>query len=282
MAIVAKFQGGLGNQLFIWSAGFSLARRLGTDLYGDISGFQDDRYGRKFELGFLDHGMKELIGHKGELKSLTKGFSFFSERNFSFDKEFLKLGDRVVLQGYFQSWRYFSDFGGEIRRRLVAAARSNQEFLTRTEVLDNLGERVHVHLRLGDYRFLRYPAALEPSYFEQALATMTLSGLNFPVLLFSDEPEIALGLLPQRVQRQSVWFEETKEIGPLETMVLLSHTEKLAISNSTFSWWAGWLTEPNIAQVVAPKTWMPTGYFPTADLYPRHFKLIENHFMKRD
>lgn len=280
MPVVAKLQGGLGNQLFIWSASFALARRLDTELYGDITGFQNDRYGRKFELGLLDHGMKKVMHDKGEVQSLVKGFSFFSERSFSFDEEFLKLGNRVVLQGYFQSWRYFFDFGDEIRNRIKAAANSSLGFRTRTEILETLGERAHVHFRLGDYRFLQNPATIEPSYFARALATMILPNSNIPVLLFSDEPEVARRLLPQSLQRQVVWFEETNEIGPLETMVLLSRTKKLAISNSTFSWWAGYLSDPGVTQVVAPKTWMPTGNFPTTDLYPRHFNVAENQFMK--
>lgn len=281
MPIVAKFRGGLGNQLFIWSASFALARRLDTELYADITEFQNDRYGRTFQLESLDHGMKDVISEKGEVESLTKGFSFFSERSFLFDPAFMELGNRVVLEGYFQSWRYFADFAEEIRSRVRAAAKSILGFQIRSELLERLGERVHVHYRLGDYRSLRYPATIEPSYFDRALATMDLPRFNTPILLFSDEPEVALGLLPQNLREFALWFEETNEIGPLETMVLLSRTRKLAISNSTFSWWAGYLTEPDVAQVIAPKTWMPTGYFPTTDLYPRHFKATENKFMTR-
>ena len=50
--IITKIQGGLGNQLFQWAYGKSLAMKYKTDLSLDVS-FYDNQYGntyRNFEL----------------------------------------------------------------------------------------------------------------------------------------------------------------------------------------------------------------------------------------
>lgn len=137
-----------------------------------------------------------------------------------------------------------------------------------------------VHLRLGDYRALEHLyGAPSWSYYEQALEAAF--GRDHPVVVFSDEEELALS-----------WFQEKKSgfefvaashhrDGALSadmpepdtgvaaaairesswgTLAQMAACERLVAGNSTFSWWAAWfaLRSPG-AVVVAPSVLPVTG-----------------------
>ena len=73
-AVFVRLIGGLGNQMFQYSAGRALSVRLGVPLKLDINAF--DRYRlRKFELGVF--GLEQYVATKEELSCCARAASRF-------------------------------------------------------------------------------------------------------------------------------------------------------------------------------------------------------------
>ncbi|MDF1563033.1 MAG: hypothetical protein P1V51_08320 [Deltaproteobacteria bacterium] len=58
--IIARIMGGPGNQLFSYAAARALALRAGTELLLDATtGYQDDGFGRSYQLDLFDLPVRE-------------------------------------------------------------------------------------------------------------------------------------------------------------------------------------------------------------------------------
>ena len=139
MVIVRVF-GGLGNQLFIYAAARSLALRNSTDLVLDIrSGFKEDRlfhreylldrFNVKFRQPHPDSLLIRPNAAGRTLRLVTRRVNrllpwpcrfYLTEEVLPFDSRLLLQRSRrtVYLEGYWQSEEYFTDYEGEIKKRL--------------------------------------------------------------------------------------------------------------------------------------------------------------------
>ena len=129
--LIVRLRGGLGNQLFQYAAGRSLAIRSGVPLMLDTeSGFRDDPYGRTYALGAFAlnnatlqadstrHGFRvelrrRLLRHI-EILRLTFLGRYFTP---SIDK--LRVSGPTVLDAYCQSPRYFLGVEEALRKELA-------------------------------------------------------------------------------------------------------------------------------------------------------------------
>jgi hypothetical protein len=67
---------------------------------------------------------------------------------------------------------------------------------------------------------------------------------------------------------------------PIESMVLMSNASKIAISNSTFSWWAAKLAPPTTS-VYAPSKWFEHRTDPR-DLIPTSWKRVDSNWVTQE
>ncbi len=129
LPVVVGLSGGLGNQMFQYAAGRSLAGRLGVPLVLDLSWFGDQKE-RQFALTpFRIEGVKRtqyswLPPHGQAMASrLSRRWlprimdvPVWREPHFNYSMEFAKISRPVFLEGYWQSERYFL----EIRPQLLS------------------------------------------------------------------------------------------------------------------------------------------------------------------
>lgn len=175
-----------------------------------------------------------------------------SEKAFHYNE--LPLHDNINLTGYFQSYKYFSNIEKELR------------------VILNIGGEIDhtkcfVHVRRGDYVNQQdYHPVQEPNYFHQAMDIIHneygISNFKF----FSDDiPWCKQHFLGVDFSSGSSEIEDFKE--------MLSCGAGI-ISNSSFSWWAGYLI--NTGKVIAPRKWFGKNYahYKTEDLYYPGWKII--------
>jgi Glycosyl transferase family 11 len=164
-----KVCGGLGNQLFQYAAGLALARRHQARLIIDAS-FYCTKSHRSFQLNQLEldyelsHGeetsVRELSSTPtGELAGGSTKFHAeprqhtdicFSEHSFCFDEGFLTLTPPVVLQGYYQSERYFADIRDELRAQIRLRGQPCTRSYEALNVIESSRTPVAVHVRRGD------------------------------------------------------------------------------------------------------------------------------------
>ena len=158
----------------------------------------------------------------------------------------------IYQEPTFQSEKYFSDYRDDLK----------SEFRLRDpkypEKLDD--EYIGIHVRRGDY--LNHPLVhptCSMQYYEEGLASLP----DKPVKVFSDDREWCVkNFKGDRFHISTANF--------IEDFELMSKCSYNIIANSSFSWWAAWLSDSK--KVIAPSTWFgPNGPGSSKDIVPHNW-----------
>jgi hypothetical protein len=284
--IITKLKGGLGNQLFQYAIGRQLAFNLNSELKIDVSFFLNtkDATPRDYKLYFYNINV-----HFATNKDITKvlgsvffrsfkrrcwkmGFDFFHwnyvrEDVFGFYPEILELKGDVMLEGYWQSERYFNS----IRSILLDEIRlvnqfETTKFSTFASEIQNC-ESVAIHIRRGDY--VNHPTVnaqfgvINMEYYSNAIVEIA-KRLKTPIFyIFSDDIDWCKNNLPTTDAHHFV-----SGFADYEELMLMSSCQHQIIANSSFSWWGAWLNINPNKIVIAPKQWFASPDLDTSNVVP--------------
>ena len=267
--IVARIEGGLGNQFFQYAFGTQLASLHGTELVLDLSS-----YASKPEHGYLldrfSITARELsaderkripsryrIGKRLFLPTFSFGGSELRrlrERPFGFADKYMSAPDDSYLVGYWQSECFFRDVTASIRNQFRPAVELSPESARIRERMLN-SSSIAIHLRRGDYITTQPMAArnLSLSYYRECVLRQLEHRSDSEAYVFSNDiPWCRENLkLPCPVH----FVEHTNNNTAHEDMWLMTAAECLVIANSTFSWWGAYLAEREERKVYAPASW---------------------------
>ena len=261
--IVVKICGGLGNQLFQYAIGRTLTGRCGTMLKLELSGVKPPNY-RTFALD----------PYKAEYQLATasdvlSAFPRVQERGLHFQPEVLKVNRGAMLEGYWQSEKYFSEISERLREELDLKDPVSPAALAAAVAIRRAGPAsVAVHVRRYDFargdNWFKAPTGeqagvlpqppMELPYFERAIAYLESRLELLHLFVFSNHPEWCRDHLRLR-------HPMTIVDAPLahEALWLMSQCRHGVMSNSTLSWWANWLPRDPHRIVVAPAAWFTPG-----------------------
>jgi hypothetical protein len=278
--------GGLGNQMFQYAAGLSVARRNGFPLRIDTTRLKAENPHQGYQLDTIFAG-EFLEASNWELLNLLKFQIFFKRkakifRNWTYAppvaiirqcthnywSNFDMINHPCYLSGYWQSPKYFENVQGEIRKSF-----------TFKEPLDSANRRllcfiekensVCIHLRRGDYvsdaRANRFHGVCEWSYYDRAMEMISKQVKDAYFFVFSDEPHVAR----QRFERQKHVHIVDLNRGEhsYRDLRLMQGCKHHIISNSSFSWWGAWLAKGKQQIVIAPSVWFAGSHEPITDIY---------------
>ncbi|WP_319412715.1 alpha-1,2-fucosyltransferase [uncultured Cohaesibacter sp.] len=282
-AIVTKLQGGLGNILFQYMAGLSLARKYDCELYCAQDG------------GIMHQSGLELVGIEPKYVQLPEDLMRRSRRkkdrrvsehlksafglwplkpitepHFHYWPGFETLKPGILLSGYWQSPDYFSSLQeslDEVIKLEPVLETCDADLLKRMKNCNS----VSVHIRRGD--FLKDPSALavhgiiEMDYYDNCRKHLEKKIKPERYFVFSDAPETAQDLL-------SHWdrVEFVSGNNQQEDLALMSQCHHNIIANSSFSWWAAMLNSNSGKQVYAPKNWFTDEALKRRDIKDLHPK----------
>ncbi len=288
-------QAGLGNQLFIYGAALSMARRLNVDLHLDTSLFRFD-VRRDFELDFFDTGANRVQGgyenRTGRrqntsnlpakfaqyltIRKLSKNKRVLMEGEKTFDPRVESWGDGTKLLGYFQSWLYLEPVKEEVRQRVVGANRTDAPahnwVSAQQALISSLADPVIVHLRRGDYLLpahREFHGLLGLDYYDRALALMAGDFGYSDLVVVSDDVDEARRMF---AHKSAIFLEQPPELSDSATLLAVCGARKYVIANSSFSWWWAWLS--GSAAVVAPRNWFARKDLDSSDVCPPSWHLI--------
>jgi hypothetical protein len=179
------------------------------------------------------------------------------------------------LYGYFQSSKYFSDISGLVRTWFEPHQSLQTTVAEKyADVLSSSQQTVVVHVRRGDYLVggnKGYHGFLTERYYNAAMAEARRRlGADVRFLLFSDDVNYCRktwGALPT--------VQIVDEPDGCLALHLMSRFKHFIMSNSTFSWWAVYLSQPAsaasasaAATVIVPDKWFgPKGPQDYQDIY---------------
>jgi hypothetical protein len=197
-----------------------------------------------------------------------KLFSFYRSQVFGFDSELEKINKPLILQGYFQSWKYHFSAGAKTKALKAHTVPPSPWFEERLSVCASQ-KVVAVHIRRGDYLLEEDNLGLlDEKYFLSALEALKADGLSWDkVWIFTDDTHVVTSSFKTLLASHSAEvLIPPKGSIPMDSLLLMSEASALVMSNSSFSWWAGRLGHP-AKKVIAPEPWFRNLENPE-ELYP--------------
>jgi hypothetical protein len=284
--IAVSLRGGLGNQLFGYAAGRSLALEHGTGLVLDLSELERSATRREFALGDfrIDARIVRRVRSRGlhpDLRSLRgrlgrwrrEAFSRFRvlhSKGFALEPGFFTAGDWTHLVGYWQSERYFEAHADRIREELSFRSPPGPHL---KPMLERIGSTtsVSVHVRRGDYvtnpEASAYHGVLSTEYYGHAFHELSRNGSDLHAFVFSDD----LGWCREHVRLDVPTTYVDAGRTAADDLRLMASCLHHVIANSSFSWWGAWLGERDESTVIAPLAWVRDPPLDTSHAVPERW-----------
>lgn len=273
--VVARLFGGLGNQLFIYSAARRLALANNMELLLDNhSGFVNDhQYRRHYQLNHFSlpcrvatpsERLEPFSRVRRYLMRNLNALLPFHQRNYilqdgiDFDHRLCHLRPKAYfyLEGYWQSERYFKDVEDQIRndlRFIVPCDLPNRETAHRIGLRPSVA--VHIRFFRSNDTFTADPNLAHKamrSYYRRAIQLMESRVTDAHYFVFSDRPSLVKSFIPLDDSRMTLVNHNCGDTMAYADLWLMSQCQNFIIANSTFSWWGAWLSTYSTKNVIAP------------------------------
>jgi len=306
--IAVLLKGGLGNQLFQIAAGmyasksgplevlsnFTLPRK--TEGIADAMYFkwpkeikENKRISNKLERKVLALSLSQALKENSAfpkilthglvriLTNLTFSLKFKSATNVisgegvGYCELSLKPGQNL-LNGYFQAHQYPFDPLVYARMREI---RLNEESTALIGWIKKAQYEnpIVIHLRLGDYKNEAGIGILPLEYYQKALQELEGKEESKNIWIFTDEVESVDRFIKPPSQFKVTIMGENG-LNPAETLELMRHGSAYVIANSTFSWWAAFLSYQIGCTKIIPSPWFQNMPSPI-DIKPQDWTEIE-------
>lgn len=282
-SIRVRLIGGLGNQMFQYAAARALALRTGARVKLDLSWFGTDPE-RQYALGpfaieadVLDCSLKirndkhllARVARRLGLVNIPEDIPNFREVSFRYDQRIEKVMCPVILDGYFQSEKYFAKYRNQITAEFTVQPPPS---VAANYLLDQIvnTDAICLHVRRGDYisnpKANAYHGICSLDYYREGLAFVS-KGLGTPhCFVFSDDPGWVRENFRSDLPTTVVDIHRPEQAH--EDLRLMAACQHFVIANSSLSWWGAWLGAGAGKKVVAPLHWFKNSVNDISDLLP--------------
>lgn len=288
--IITRLSGGMGNQMFQYALGRVLSLKHGVPLLLDTE-LLHDRTPRAAWLHFVfreydlhifnieatvarrkDIPRRHRLYLRGRprlaLDARLKRFWPYPglERAFAFDPNVLELGPDAYLDGFWQSPKYFEGYEETIRKDFTLKnGLSERGALLQREIASV--NAVCVNVRRADFVVNPFHGLMGTEYFDEAVAHLKRTTNAEKIYVFSDDVAWCEQNLRFPLPTVFVGHEfKGEKFG--EYLALMSACRHFVIPNSSFGFWAAWLSPHQEKTVIAPKQWFNDTTIDTRDLIP--------------
>lgn len=269
--------GRLGNQLFQYAALKSLSLRKNYHLI-----LPHNQHNKLVNFN--------LRTHYAPVNAIQIS-NIYTEPHFHYDEQFFNSKDNTSFEGYYQSEKYFKDIDYIIKKEFILRDSSiiQQALNTISKIKQKHPNQkiTAFHIRRGDNvpaettyatsdgaQFKtdkeNYHPLLEQRYIDYCLKQFE----NDVKLIFSDSQK-DIQWCKENLKSEYIYFlGGTSDLFDFQMMQLC---DNLAISNSSFSWWAAWLNKNKDKRIIAPNKWFGKAYsgHDLKDLFPNEWEIYK-------
>lgn len=277
--IVIKLFGGLGNQMFQYALGRHLSILLNSSLVLDKSTYNNKNY---------RHYLLDNFLIRGELQSTTllsrvlnkfmikfKLLKIYKESSGRFYEGILKVPNNSILEGYWQSEKYFKSIGQSIRQDFTFKKAKIFSDLPISRQIKS-SNAVSVHIRRGDRvtnpMFNQIHGICDIEYYNKSIEFIK-GRIKDPIFCFFSEDidwvKSNIRILYPHIYIDSHYYPEIVADSTIIDLFLMSQCKHNIIANSTFSWWGAWLNINPNKIVIAPQIFYCDETIDTSDLLPK-------------
>lgn len=287
-SVSVRLFGGLGNQIFQYMAGKSLAVALSCSLRVDTSwlksGYSHEKSSIK-EFDFYSPDYEYGQAHKNTLHLYSDRLATVAARTSTTLASWLRinapksvgyedlsrLNRGVQLRGYYQSPKYFMKLVelGAVSKESFELLHPSVEFKNEYSKIPRDGF-IAVHVRGGDYLQKNSDyRELGSDYYKSALNSFGSEIRSLPKWVFTDDESHARKVL---ASIPDLNFLESESLTAAENMVLMSKAHGIVGANSTFSYWSSVISRQD-SLIIVPKNWMKSKSQPE-DFFPLGWRLM--------
>ena len=276
--IIVNLKGGLGNQMFQYALGYTLSKNKKVPLYFDLRLMEEEKIKpsprnvpRDFDLDIFGIN-KDLVSKKDLIKTIQfpnnyrlrkyisiildnlNLFIFYEKKRVFNKKIFNNNFKNIYLDGLWQSEKYFKDFRDEILKiynfEKIKKKEKNINFLKKID----LSKSVCLNVRRTD--FINNPEhnVVNINYYKNAFINFkNILGDNLKIYVFSDDLEWC----KKNLKFNNIEFVEHDYAGYkfYDYLYLMSSFKNFIIPNSSFGWWACWLSKYKDKVIMTPERW---------------------------
>lgn len=276
MKKIFRISDGLGNQLFQYACAYSVYRNTGDlvildPMYsGELRSYQLDAFQIDLKSRFVNRYLDYVLGigkrHVAKLKLFYRNikikmgrYGVVKENNATqFDDGIFVKRTKGYYIGFWQSYRYFDQYYEDIKRQIVLKEPLGKKAAGYAARMDQVTS-VCLHIRRTDYNREVNNVCLSDTFYRIALEKMREQLPDMELFIFTDDKEFVKNYF------NLCKYELIEGVNDLEEFALMQHCKHHIIANSTFSWWAAYLSN-NKGGIV---------YAPVADMWGRDFYLPE-------
>ena len=302
MIIVKIFQG-LGNQLFQYAFGRSLSICKGYELKVDNSYYLHyseivhhgytvkrnyglNRFNILQNIAASDEEVRKLHTVSGNNRisrlfniEIDKRASYYlkkvvKEQDTVFDSNLLLIKDNTYIEGYFASEKYFKNHRNLILKEFTLktqVTKKNQEIINRMHD----SQSVCISIRRTDFLTNPLHNVCTDQYYKNALSTMSELVRDMHVFIFSDDNDYVVNNFKLPFKHEFITHNYPDFY---EDFRLMTNCKHHIVPNSTFSWWAAWLSDFEEKKVIAPRVWLNSTTIDFSTVIPEEWIKIENIF----
>ena len=260
--ISTNHRGGIGNVLF------KLAASISAAIDNNVDYIFSNEFIRPKDLAMVTKGYPDyriyydnILRNVNFIDKLPTPYVVYTEPNFHYDPIPYMPGTNLVLDGGFQSEKYFENN----REKIIDLFKISPELeASIRSSAPNMENYVSIHVRRGDYVGQeQYHPLTTKEYYQKAVETI---GLDRTYIVFSDDLSMCYSML--NFIPNALYAQAGADWGDLYTMSLCGDN---IIANSSFSWWAAYLNPNPNKKVIAPSKWFGPAYdnLNTKDLLPK-------------
>ena len=292
LPIKLTLAGGVGNQLFQLSAGIYLEEKLGRKVIYDFSNLatrpkaEIGNYTRKFEIEELMHDsqtIKSRYPFRADypvrfIRRIINSNSVIIETDPNFDALGQVNGKTTAIYGYFQRASIVDESWPILKSKLETSPKFSS--LVDSERV----ERIAIHLRFGDYsddpRTKSVHGLTSTKYFEQAINFLRSNeSLDTPILVISDDQTQAADFISKLSYSSNMNI--TSSLNPIDDLTEICRSSHVVITNSTFSWWGGWIANKvHNSKVIYPRPWFADNADPELPIYVSDWTGLRREFFE--
>ena len=260
--ITCNLMGGLGNQLFqiftTISNAINIQSRfafIDVDKLGGGQTIVRPTYWENF-LRKLKPFTRKDFPQMVVVKEKNFTYNFIDLQKYNNPEQY-----SICLQGYFQSYKYFSENFYTICR-MIGLEEIKKSIINKTGFTkDTLNDTTSIHFRLGDYKKIQqYHPIMTYEYYKRSLGLLLLKEpTRQNILYFCEEEDIED--VNDTITKLKTDFpilnfiRASNDLCDWEQMILMSCCRDNIIANSSFSWWAAYFNMNPYKIVYYPALW---------------------------
>ena len=196
-------------------------------------------------------------------------------------KEIPVFTNDTLLDGYFQSHKYFEHNINKIRRIIGIDEHINNALTKYPEYTIN--KTISVHYRMGDYFNLQMLHPVQkPAYYIEAFKTLVNKGVDiydYEIIYYCEKNDNDIvnkynieinNALKVLYGKDLKYKKVTDDIPDWQQLLIMTSSKHYIIGNSTFSWFGAYLSSSIEPVICYPNVWLGPNYAGTItdDLFP--------------